>query len=541
MEINEHTEGLELARNLAEPRLFFHSRLGLEDRLAKERSKDAPDEALIADITTALRYVEEDHTGNIVDFTRLTAHQEITYDLLWALFVPNTLLYHYHSMTEQAQVLLARSIYYSQRENLTFYAYIDCYVIANDGESFGLARQGLEIDKYSGSCKIQHLTVYPLMYHPDQDAIRDRAIKRGKKFTTMTRRTYKGISGPAIRESIRESTTEDQIIRNRFKFHTYGRVMIDPAAFRIFEPNCSFNLPVQKDLERDQLTDEQYMICTPILLGFCFGVKMWGGFAMDRLEDIVWSDDAFRLLVLGAKQKTLIHSLVKQHVARSKLFDDVIQAKGRGIIGLLSGGPGSGKTLTAEAVAEVTHRPLYVVSAGELGTEPYTLDQRLARILELAHMWDAVLLLDEADVFLHQRSGTDVNRHALVSIFLRQLEYYQGILILTTNMIDHFDAAFESRIHFSILYPDLDFESRKTIWKMFFAKVMKNACEISEEDLNRLANRKMNGRQIKNAVSSAQCIALECKEPLSVEHIETVLDVVNDWKNARQDLVESIF
>lgn len=241
---------------------------------------------------------------------------------------------------------------------------------------------------------------------------------------------------------------------------------------------------------------------------------------MDRLEDIVFTDDAFRSLVLGAKQKSLIHSLVKQHIARSDLFDDVIQGKGKGIIGLLSGSPGCGKTLTAEAVAEVTRRPLYVVSAGELGTEPSILDQRLSRILELAHMWDAVLLLDEADVFLQQRSGTDVNRHALVSIFLRQLEYYQGILILTTNMIDYFDAAFESvynlffclcktgltislgRIHFSILYPDLDFESRKTIWKMFFAKVMKNANEICDEDLDRLANRNMNGRQVRNLHSS---------------------------------------
>jgi SpoVK/Ycf46/Vps4 family AAA+-type ATPase len=165
---------------------------------------------------------------------------------------------------------------------------------------------------------------------------------------------------------------------------------------------------------------------------------------MDRLQDIIWSDEAFRVLVLGPKQKKLIYSLVKQHVAHSQQFDDVVRGKGKGIIGLLSGGPGTGKTLTAEAVAEITRRPLYVVTAGELGIEPSDLDQRLARILELAQMWDAVLLLDEAEVFLQKRSATDVKRNALVSIFLRQLEYYQGILILTTNMIDQCDAAFES-------------------------------------------------------------------------------------------------
>lgn len=235
---------------------------------------------------------------------------------------------------------------------------------------------------------------------------------------------------------------------------------------------------------------------------------------MDRLDDIVWSDEAFRSLVLGPKQKTLIHSLVKRHSSRAALFDDVIKGKGKGLIGLFSGNPGCGKTLTAEAVAEVTHRPLYVVSAGELGTQPEKVDEQLSRILELAQTWEAVLLLDEAEVFLQERSATDVMRNALVSIFLRQLEYYQGILILTTNLIARCDAAFESkslgcisfftsltvipgRIHFSIHYPDLDFESRKAIWRTFFGKALKNAT-ISEDEFNRLAEHKMNGRQVRD-------------------------------------------
>lgn len=92
----------------------------------------------------------------------------------------------------------------------------------------------------------------------------------------------------------------------------------------------------------------------------------------------------------------------------------------------------------------MTHRPLYIVSAGELGTEPEHLDKKLTEILELTQLWDAVLLLDEADVFMQARNNTDVSRNALVSIFLRQVEYYRGILIFTTNMIDTMDQAFES-------------------------------------------------------------------------------------------------
>lgn len=87
-----------------------------------------------------------------------------------------------------------------------------------------------------------------------------------------------------------------------------------------------------------------------------------------------------------------------------------------------------------------------MVSAGELGTAPEKVDAQLTLVLELSYRWGAVLLLDEADVFLQQRDTKDVARNALVSIFLRQLEYFQGILILTTNRIGECDAAFESTL-----------------------------------------------------------------------------------------------
>jgi SpoVK/Ycf46/Vps4 family AAA+-type ATPase len=125
---------------------------------------------------------------------------------------------------------------------------------------------------------------------------------------------------------------------------------------------------------------------------------------------------------------------------------------------LSSGRPGVGKTLTAEGslllflflefvglitnlkgIAEYLKRPLYMVGAGELGTSTHALEQQLSRILDVAHTWNAVLLLDEADVFLERRTMHDLQRNALVSIFLRLLEYFQGILFLTTNRVETFD------------------------------------------------------------------------------------------------------
>jgi ATP-dependent Lon protease len=70
---------------------------------------------------------------------------------------------------------------------------------------------------------------------------------------------------------------------------------------------------------------------------------------------------------MDTKKRNLIHSLVKSHKNGSETFDDIVAGKGKGLVGLLSGSPGVGKTLTAEVIAEVTRRPLYMLSAGELG------------------------------------------------------------------------------------------------------------------------------------------------------------------------------
>jgi ATPase family associated with various cellular activities (AAA) len=99
---------------------------------------------------------------------------------------------------------------------------------------------------------------------------------------------------------------------------------------------------------------------------------------------------------------------------------------------------------TLTTFGQVTKRPLYCISASELGSSPEGVDNALAQILALAQRWKAVVLLDEADVFLSQRRETDVERNALLSIFLWQLEYYQGIMFLMTNLVSQHDAAFES-------------------------------------------------------------------------------------------------
>ena len=131
--------------------------------------------------------------------------------------------------------------------------------------------------------------------------------------------------------------------------------MIDPASYRVLQPRISslINHSVEYRLNPTILTDEENMLCTPIVLGFSFTAKRWGGFPLDRLTAVEWTSKPFDSLVLDPRRKELVHGMVNQHSKGTSDFDDVVEGKGKGLIGLLCGPPGCGKTLTAEAVAEV--------------------------------------------------------------------------------------------------------------------------------------------------------------------------------------------
>ncbi|KAL8682482.1 MAG: hypothetical protein Q9186_001429 [Xanthomendoza sp. 1 TL-2023] len=163
------------------------------------------------------------------------------------------------------------------------------------------------------------------------------------------------------------------------------------------------------------------------------------------------------------------------------------------------------------------------MSAGDLGLDSSNVESSLSNVLEMSTKWNAVLLLDEADVFLEQRSAHDLERNKLVSIFLRMLEYYEGILFLTTNRVDNIDAAFQSRIHISLEYNELSTSSRRHVWLNFLSGSKTHG--FSKTDIDMLAEYRMNGREIKNVIKIAQLLAGRKKEVLGVGHVESVLGI----------------
>ena len=184
-----------------------------------------------------------------------------------------------------------------------------------------------------------------------------------------------------------------------------------------------------------------------------------------------------------------------------------------------------GKTLTAEAVAETLRKPLYYVTMGELGTDPETMEKRLGEILELCAGWDALTLIDEADVFLEKRATSDVLRNAMVCVMLRLLEYHQGILFLTTNRVTEFDAAFESRVTVALKYEQLSEDARQQVWRNLIDRI--SNIDKKPLDYQVLGKFVLNGRQIKNSIRLAYALALENKKSLDQEIILETIAITN--------------
>ncbi|KAJ5692483.1 hypothetical protein N7462_001906 [Penicillium macrosclerotiorum] len=240
-----------------------------------------------------------------------------------------------------------------------------------------------------------------------------------------------------------------------------------------------------------------------------------------NLRYIVNQGEAFKSVIISKEHKHTINALVDVHFERKdfendptmvSLNQDTLRNKGRGLVILLHGVPGVGKTSTAEAVAQAKKKPLFPITCGDLGFSPSDVETSLKEIFRLAHLWDCVLLLDEADVFLSQRSTWDLKRNALVSVFLRILEYYNGILFLTTNRVGTLDEAFRSRIHVKLYYPPLSEKQTKEIWKM------------NLKQLNKIEN-----ERLKNIQSRGSSDTLK-ELPLKVEE-ESILEfAVSYWR-----------
>ncbi|KAM7201199.1 hypothetical protein V8F20_004945 [Naviculisporaceae sp. PSN 640] len=359
------------------------------------------------------------------------------------------------------------------------------------------------------------------------------------------------------------------------------------------------------------LRPEDKALISPRIYAYVFQERKFAQLDVRYFVDSVGANkEALNSLRIPLKDKSIILRSVRGHLiqkekkrlgtSQSHTSQDFIRGKGSGLFILLHGVPGVGKTATAEAVAQTLCKPLFKITCGDLGLTPEQVELSLTRIFRLASLWDTILLLDEVDTFFSQRSKGDgaITKNALVSVFLRILDYYPGILFMTTNRAGALDEAFKSRIHYQIYYGPLNKKQTLEIWEISLDRLQKleeddqQQCNarrdpqgdtmenpdldhghrsalsttraphkpmlIPKGDILRWAamqfdnsRKKLNGRQIRNAIQVAKALAYADAETaaelaherdnesgthiiipaprLKVEHFETIQELTDEF------------
>ena len=561
------------------------------DRLEKEILKlnDADeDERITKEHAVLFRDLAHEELKECIDKTQdMMAKSVITYEYLWALFQPDDIVYARVEGKERAFSYKSGIFKESEHNGVRFQ--LSCEYVDWDGKRFGHREEVLVIREFVGTRKISSMAAYPIRFHFRKEKLVKQLLERGENFEAYTDAKHTTYDGHAWRPV--------PYPRCKEKHSVTGRIMVDTRGWNVF--CADYNVEVTRfrqedykkkikgitgdekendgaaadenvactdgeelgedsdytdcetddditsehspELVRDKskkrrpLTERQRLIANPEVRGYSFVKKLWLNFQISRIKEIEWNERAFDCLVLPDNQKELILGFSESHGKYSNSFDDFVVGKGKGIILLLCGPPGVGKTLSAAAVAEHMRVPLFSMTAGDVGYHRGEVEENLQLVWDVCARWSAVLLIDEADIFLEERSVHELDRNKLVTVFLRVLEQFSGIMFLTTNRVETFDPAFQSRIHISLEYQELSPKSRRQVWVNFLEplSVEKRHC-LTDSQIDKLARMSMNGRQIKNVLKIAHLMALRKEKPLEYEHIMNVLDVTQHLHKTQQ-------
>ncbi|KAF2770959.1 hypothetical protein EJ03DRAFT_349978 [Teratosphaeria nubilosa] len=465
--------------------LHFHFKDVFKEAVA------AFDGSLKAEFDLFVAYLQAQTTETESKIASQFAQQLVSAEYMKYLFGPGELLVD----TEDGQSFIKKQMTPLVKIDKTGNIWgCDVEEVSFDGSKFTASVRNVLVeasDPHQGLCKIRNLALYPLRF-ADRD-LEGQLLQRGIFFSECQERKY-----------VKQDSTEN----------THARYMIDTATYRIMHNtgnthNSTWHHRVVKSDE-----DDFFLLLPPWLNGFHMQTKKWYKLPVAKLTPVEWDEDAFENLVWAGDR------------------EDIDSRKVRAI-------PHAGVLRHQRAhrysVAEIARKPLYRVTCGDIGTDPQEVENYLESVFTLGHRWGCVVLLDEADVFLAQHTVNNLERNALVSVFLRVLEYYEGILILTSNRVGIFDEAFKSRIQLAIHYKSLTQDQRLQIWANFITRLEKLGEDLDSVNIRAklpaLAKHEFKGRQIRNIITTSRQLATFKKEPLGYTHLLRAIKITADFED----------
>jgi hypothetical protein len=195
-------------------------------------------------------------------------------------------------------------------------------------------------------------------------------------------------------------------------------------------------------------------------------------------------------------------------------------ARGLGLSVLFAGASGTGKTMAAGVLARELNRDLYQIDLANVVSKYIgETEKHLRRIFDAAERSGAILLFDEADALFGKRcqvkDSHDRYANLEISYLLQRMEAYRGIAILTTNMQNSLDPAFQRRLRFVVQFPFPDATSRERIWRDVFPA----EAPVASLDYARLAQLNVTGGVIRNVALLAAFLAADEKTAIAMRHV----------------------
>ncbi|PMD41741.1 P-loop containing nucleoside triphosphate hydrolase protein [Hyaloscypha variabilis F] len=471
------------------------------------------------------------------EYRSLVEDQRVAnFEILWTLFEPGARVIEQNDYYIQAY--LVDSSFLTEQNGIGIQV-VDCVSWDYDGTYYGPKRKRFHIDSFPGTKRVSALPLYPIRFHNEighlsESQLLEALVSRGIKWRSLLKNAYRHYHSTAwiFRDPLEGKFTEKAIAPS----YVSGPIILDYETHRQENPSQATALTFSnaakgyghalryfyeggfqyedttegRNSQNSQNAEEEDLTSPAVVRGFALTEQAWGFFLVEHVQDWGHSFGNSDMLVLRRDVKSLILDMISSH--NPKIDIDFMSGKGRGLIFLLQGPPGCGKTLTAEAMAALTGRPLYTLTGGFLGMDADKVNRELRLAFERAKAWNAIVLIDEADVYLASRDKLDLQRTLLVSVFLHRLEYFEGILFLTTNKAKVIDVAFESRITLMIPYPRLRSEQLSNVMRGLIISAAKNdpnllvdrvVLENMDEYLRDDRASWINGRALKNLVKSA--------------------------------------
>ncbi|KAI0857493.1 P-loop containing nucleoside triphosphate hydrolase protein [Xylaria cubensis] len=413
--------------------------------------------------------------------------KKIFYDYLWTLFPPKSIVY--NKTLGRFRAFRVESGHYvegSQDNPPCFKLFM------------GETEMNLLIPKRA-ELHLDDMEVKRLDLNENANVLTQSLIAQGKSFERCIWQHYGQYSGFALKKTERGY---DQL-------SIQGRIMIDCKTYLRFNPND--RVYIEKPLiyfrrtasgehePSDRLSDDQALITNSTVRGFSFAANKFLELFVNNIQSIEYPHD-FDEVDIGPVAESTLKGVVSYHARNRNGISYVENGSRQGLVCLLHGPRGAGKTLTVECVADHVKRPLYT---------------------------KAVLMIDDVDVFLEPQTSLDFHRNAMITIFRRMLDNYEGLLFLTTTRVTAIDSSFMSRIHIPIHYKDLDPHKRLELWRNLYlaAPGVVDLDEEHEKRLRPLVLYDFNGRQIENIVKVVDDLAGSGAVPIDTVMLRTVANI----------------